>query len=515
MLNNVIDSLTTQSDFYLQLAIEHLAISMISVLIAGILGLLIGIFISEYEKTSGIVLTIINIIYTIPSISLLGLLIPFSGIGNKTAIIALIIYALLPMVRNTHTGITNIDPTIVEAAEGMGSTRFEILYKIKIPMAAPIIMSGLRNMTVMTIALTGIASFIGAGGLGVAIYRGITTNNMAMTLAGSLLIAIIAFAMDFLVSLVERYFKTRHSKNRKFYLIPIFILIAGSLLLIAHSFMPQKKEELHIATKPMTEQYILGEILKAVIEDETNLSVVLTEGVGGGTSNIFPAMESGEFDLYPEYTGTGWNAILKKEGTYNEDQFEPMNDQFKADYHMEWLGFYGFNNTYAIAVQPKIVEKFDLKTCSDLGRVSSELSFGAEYDYFEREDGYNALKSTYGMNFSKTMDLDIGLKYQAMEEKQIDATVIFTTDGQLADSGLVVLEDDKHLQTSYLCGNIVREEVLDKHPELAQPLQKLEGTISNTEMSELNNQVETHGKEPQDVARDYLVKKGLLSGGDN
>ena len=127
-------------------------------------------------------LTLINIIYTIPSISLLGFLIPFSGIGNTTAIIALTVYALLPMVRNTHTGITNINPGIIEAARGMGSTNAQILYKVKLPLALPVIMSGLRSMVTMTIALAGIASFIGAGGLGVAIYRGITTNNTAMTL---------------------------------------------------------------------------------------------------------------------------------------------------------------------------------------------------------------------------------------------------------------------------------------------------------------------------------------------
>lgn len=188
----------------MELTIKHLQIAAISIFLAGIIGLALGIFISEYKKSSSIVLGITNFIYTIPSISLLGFLIPFSGIGDTTAIIALTVYALLPMVRNTYTGIENIDASIIEAAKGMGSTPFQILYKVKLPLALPIIISGLRNMAVMTIALTGIASFIGAGGLGVAIYRGITTNNSAMTVAGSLLIAILALIVDFVIGKIEK-----------------------------------------------------------------------------------------------------------------------------------------------------------------------------------------------------------------------------------------------------------------------------------------------------------------------
>ena len=179
-------------DFFLKLTLEHLKISGISIIIATLIGGILGILIKKKKKTSTLVLSITNFLYTIPSISLLGFLIPFSGIGNTTAIIALTIYALLPMIRNTYAGIDNIDKSIIESARGMGSTEFQILYKIKIPLATTVILAGFKNMVVMTIALAGIASFIGAGGLGVAVYRGITTNNQTMTIAGSLLIALLA-----------------------------------------------------------------------------------------------------------------------------------------------------------------------------------------------------------------------------------------------------------------------------------------------------------------------------------
>ena len=152
-----------RKDFFLELIIQHLLISACAILIAIVLGGLTGILTGEVRKLSRPVIGAVNILYTIPSISMLGFLIPATGIGNTTAVIALSIYALLPMVRNTFTGLTNVEPTIIEAAEGMGSTRLQILYKIKLPLAMPVIMSGIRNMVIMTLAMAGVASFIGAG----------------------------------------------------------------------------------------------------------------------------------------------------------------------------------------------------------------------------------------------------------------------------------------------------------------------------------------------------------------
>ena len=155
MIADVASLIFERREFFVKLIIEHLGISSVSILIAGITGLLLGILISEKKSLSPFVLGITSVIYTVPAISMLGFLIPFSGIGNTTAIIALTIYALLPMVRNTYTGIRSIDKDILEAARGMGSTDFEILYKIKLPLAVPVILTGLRSMVVMTIALAG------------------------------------------------------------------------------------------------------------------------------------------------------------------------------------------------------------------------------------------------------------------------------------------------------------------------------------------------------------------------
>ena len=204
MIQEIFRLYAERSSFFAELILQHIRIAGISVTVSLVLGLVIGVIISEYRKPAQIIMNVINVLYTIPSISMLGFLIPFTGIGDKTAIIALSIDGLLPIVRNTYTGISTIQPFLTEVATGMGSTRGQVLFRVKLPLALPVILAGVRSMVVMTISLSGIASYIGAGGLGVAIYRGITTNNAAMTYAGSILIALVALISDRLIYLLEK-----------------------------------------------------------------------------------------------------------------------------------------------------------------------------------------------------------------------------------------------------------------------------------------------------------------------
>ncbi len=289
--------------------------------------------------------------------------------------------------------------------------------------------------------------------------------------------------------------------------LPLLLVLA--LLLTMFAGCGGSEQTLHMATKPMTEQYILGYMMKSLIEQDTDLRVDLTQGVGGGVSNIQPAMENGSFDFYPEYTGTGWNAVLKEQSVYDESMF----DQLQAGYaamDMTWTGMIGFNNTYGLCVTREVAERYGLKTYSDLAAVADQLTFGAEYDFFEREDGYDALCQTYGLAFRDTMDLDIGLKYDAIRQKQIDVMNIFTTDGQLSVSDVVVLEDDQGLYPSYVCGFVVRNEVLRDHPELQAVFDKMEGLITDAEIARMNYQVEAEGADPEEVAETFLREKGLL-----
>ena len=204
MLQEMIQTYLARQDYFHELLLEHLQLSAISILLALLIGLALGILIAQQDRFSLPVLGTINFIYTIPSIALFGILLPLTGLGNTTAIIALTVYALLPVVRNTYAGLSNIDPVILEAGIGMGSTRWQLLWKIKLPLALPVIMAGVRNMVVMVIATCGIASFIGAGGLGVAIFRGITTYQLSLTYLGSLMIAAVALLCDILLGIAEK-----------------------------------------------------------------------------------------------------------------------------------------------------------------------------------------------------------------------------------------------------------------------------------------------------------------------
>lgn len=209
LLREILSLYVDRAGWFGELLLAHIGLALTAIALAGSLGLLIGIGIAQYPRVAPPVIGICNVLYTIPAISLLGILIPFSGIGNKTAVIALTIYGIMPMVRNTYVGLTSLDPDILEAAEGMGSTQLQSLLRVKLPMAAGVILAGVRNMVVMTISVAGIASFVGAGGLGVAIYRGITIYNPAMTAAGSILIALLAILCDWGLGRLERYFKKK------------------------------------------------------------------------------------------------------------------------------------------------------------------------------------------------------------------------------------------------------------------------------------------------------------------
>lgn len=211
LLKEVIQTYIERKDWFMELILQHIVLSAIAIVLAGIIGLFIGIWIAEHEKMAPVVLGIANVFYTIPSISLLGMLIPFIGIGDKTAIAALTIYGIMPMVRNTYTGITGVNEDVIMAARGMGSTEFQIMTKIKLPLAMGVIIAGVRNMVVMTISVAAIASFIGAGGLGVAIYRGITMYNAALTFGGSFLIALLALVSDLLLGKLEKNIKKRRT----------------------------------------------------------------------------------------------------------------------------------------------------------------------------------------------------------------------------------------------------------------------------------------------------------------
>ena len=203
-VGRVLELYVNRALFFVQLLGEHVLLCAWAIALISLIGVSTGIWIVRNERSARYVLAASDFLYTIPSIALFGFLVALTGIGNTSALVALVLYGILPMLRATYTGIREVDPQLLETAKAMGSTEKQLLYRVQLPLALPVIFSGFRTMVIMTIALGGITSFIGAGGLGVAIWRGITTNNPEMTVAGSLLVALLAISVDWLIAKGER-----------------------------------------------------------------------------------------------------------------------------------------------------------------------------------------------------------------------------------------------------------------------------------------------------------------------
>ena len=301
-------------------------------------------------------------------------------------------------------------------------------------------------------------------------------------------------------------------KRYRLHYIPCCVVSALFLALVLLG-CDRKSDTIRIASKDFSEQYILGEILRAMVLEHTDLNVELTDGVAGETSIIMPAMVKGDFDLYPEYDSTAWMTVLKKPKNINlEAMHQEMAEIYQKEYNMTWLGFYGFDNTYSLAVRRGTAEEYGLKTFSDLVGHSPEMTFGAGYEFFEREDGYTGLKELYGFGFKEIREMNLSLKYLALLDKQVDVITIYKTDGRMDNPEIVELVDDRGYFPPALGGTVIRNEVLLAHPEVGQALQKLNGLISNQEMTAMNAAVDMKGRDAAAVAIEFLRRKELING---
>lgn len=290
----------------------------------------------------------------------------------------------------------------------------------------------------------------------------------------------------------------------------IAVLMISTLVLSLAACSKEEKTVV-LASKPMTEQFIVAEMLIALIEQETDIIVEHKQGIGGGHTNIHPAMLRGEIDIYPEYTGTGWMEVLEQD-LINDPQelYMAVKDSYADEFNIYWSELYGFNDTYGIAMKRELAEQLNVKTYSELAAASADLTFGAEHDFYEREDGFPGIDGVYGFDFKGEVGMDIGLKYQAIESGDVDVINIFSTDGKLAEYDMVVLEDDQLFFPSYFAATLARQEVLDESPELIEVFSMLDGKISNDEMTYMNYLVEIENQEPKAVAENFLKEKGLL-----
>mgnify|MGYP001206393028 CR=1 FL=1 len=510
----------------LELLWQHIYLTFFAVFTATVLGVPIGILISRSRFLARPVIGFSNVVQAIPSLAMLGFLIPLIGIGSRPAIVMVVLYSLLPIVKNTHTGLMHIDKDIMEAARGIGLTSRQIMFKVQLPLALPVIMAGVRISAVTAVGLMTIAAFVGAGGLGFLVFSGVSSVDNAMILAGAIPACILALAIDYVVGKIEKNISHQNKKQMKFTTeeerkqarwrkIIIGGTIAGILLIAgAVSAYPVlfKKDTISIGSKNFTEQLILGHIFAELIEEKTDLQVKRDLNLGG-TQVAFLALTNDEIDMYVEYTGTLLIDVLNHSVINNpEEVYRVVSGELADQYHIRAFEPLGFNNTYTLAVRPDTAVQYGLKTISDLARASSHLKVGGTIEFMNREDGLKGLIETYGMNFRGTEAVDGGLRYTALNNDEVQVINAFATDGLLEEFQLTVLEDDKNFFPPYHAIPIVREETLKKYPELEPVINLLAGKLDDEKMRQLNYRVDSLNESPQKVARDFLIEEGLIGG---
>lgn len=266
-----------------------------------------------------------------------------------------------------------------------------------------------------------------------------------------------------------------------------------------------------IASKDYTENIILGEMFAQLVEANTDLNVKKKLNLGG-TFVCFQAIQNGDIDIYPEYTGTALTAELKMDVIKDPDKsFETVRDEFDKQFDIKWFKPLGYNNTYALAVTDEIYQEYKIETYSELAEISENFIFGTEAEFLNRQDGYDGLVETYNMKFKdEPKQMDISLKYQAIGNGEIDVTDAFTTDGAIKQYNLKVLEDDKDFFPPYYVAPIIRKDTLEKHPELEDVLSKLSGIIDEETMMDLNYKVDVEDKDIEKVVKEFLQEKDLI-----
>ena len=504
-MNKLIFTFLEKKDELFSGIVEHIQISFIALIIALIIAIPLGIYLSYHKKLANIVIAINGVIQTIPSLAILALLIPIVGIGRKPAIIALILYALLPILHNTYTGITGVDPMYMVTSRALGMNKFQQLSKVQLPLAMPVIMTGVRTAAVLIIGTATLASLVGAGGLGKLILLGLDRNNNYLILLGAIPAALLAILFDFIFKQLE---KLSIKKILIFLILITFACLFGSSI---SSFNNTKKDKLIISGKLGSEPEILINMYKILIEENSKLDVELKPGLGK-TSFVFNALKNGDIDIYPEFSGTAVFTFLNETPVNNnaEDVFNQAKKGMETKFKMIMLKPMKYNNTYAIAVSKKFADENNLKTISDLARVKDKIKAGFTREFNDREDGYLGLKKLYQFEIPNIKEFEPKLRYVAVQSGNINLVDAYSTDPELAQYNMVILKDDKHLFPPYQGSPMMREETLKKYPKLKEILEKLSGKISDEEMSTMNYRVSVKGERVEDVAREYLRNAGII-----
>lgn len=507
-MHTLVETFMTRRGDLLTALWQHLGISLAALVIAMVIAIPLAIWACRRPKWAEGLLQLTSVLQTIPSLALLGLLIPLVGIGTVPAVIALVIYALLPIFQNTYLGISEIDASIEEAADAFGMSRARKLFKVELPIAMPQIISGIRTALVLIIGTATLAALIGAGGLGTFIMLGIDRNDTSLLLIGAISSALLAILLSGLV----RWFQTAKPRRALTVFVAILVLLGGGGL---YSVIANRTETITIAGKLGSEPEILINMYKDLIEENNDHVKVELKPNFGKTTFLFSALKHDQIQIYPEFTGSVLETLVKgnnPKGMSANQTYRLAKQRLAKQDQMTLLSPMAYNNTYALAVTKGFKRQHQLTNISDLVKVESVLKPGMTLEFIDRNDGLKGLKKAYNLNVT-AKSMEPALRYEAISKGRINLVDAYSTDSELRQYNLAILKDDQHFFPTYQGAPLMTTSFANKHPQVVKALDRLAGKISETDMQEMNYEVNVKHKTAASVARNYLVQHGLLEGG--
>jgi len=492
---------------------QHVVLVLAATATAIAIGLPLGIVAARRPRLGAPLLAFTNIVQTVPSLAMFGFLVAvplIGGVGARSALIVLILYGLLPVMRNTVAGIQGIDRAVRNAGVAMGMTARQLLLQVELPLAMPTIVAGVRVAAVVGVGAATIAAAIGAGGLGDFIFRGLSMTDPTVILAGAVPAALLALAVDAGLGWLERVLTPGTIRHRRLTFRAAAAGIIALMVVVAGGFALSGRwgTRVIIGSKNFTEQVILGELLAQAVERATDLRVDRRLNLGG-TFISEEALRAGAIDAYIEYTGTALTAIFHQPTSRDRAEVYSRVAAAYAESGRTVLPPLGFNNTFAILVRTADARRLGLKTISDVVPHAPKWKAAFGYEFLEREDGYKGLVRTYGLRFAEPPRvMDLTLIYRALASGAVDLIAGDATHGLIKGLDLFMLEDNRRYFPPYDAVPVVRTQTLAAHPQLRIAIERLAGKISEETMREMNYDVDVRRRDASAVVREFLDRLG-------
>jgi len=437
---------------------NHVLVCVISLALGLAISLPLALVCRRRPALRAMALGITSVVQTIPGLALLALFYPlllaaaalaertlgfsFSALGLLPSVLALTLYSMLPVLRNTIAGLDAIDPAIREAAVGVGMTPRQSLLMVEWPLALPIIMAGIRTAAVWVIGAATLSTPIGQTSLGNYIFAGLQTQNWIFVLFGCAAAALLAIATDQLLGLIE----IGVARRRRGYKIVGTAGLAAVAALTLLAVSPGQGLSYVIGAKPFAEQYILAALVQQRLAAD-GLSATSRDGLGSAV--IFDALAQGDIDIYVEYTGTLWANQMQRTDVLPRAQVLAEVTRWASEtYGVKVLGTLGFENAYTLAMTRELATELGVKTDSDLAIYAPRLSIAGDYEFFGRPE-WRALRETYGLTFRSERQMQSEFMYSAAAAREVDVIAGYTSDGRMAQYGLIALADNRHAIPPY------------------------------------------------------------------